>query len=210
MSKSNPKQQSAGKTKVLELRQTDDTSTTVNGDFQTSFEPFSMTEGDSVVLKSCILDTTQSSLTKVVVEKDLTLTINALPYVVNYQYNDKGYLTGTKPADGTPTDSTRQPDHGRYFAMQLFNGTSASHRVIQSVVFKYNSATFKIPYFAFSVYYKDVNGDLVYTQKVYKCPETKARGHHDGQKAVTVPINISLLAWGGGTFPDPIVPELSS
>lgn len=210
MSKSNPKQQSAGKTKVLELRQTDDTSTTVNGDFQTSFEPFSMTEGDSVVLKSCILDTTQSSLTKVVVEKDLTLTINALPYVVNYQYNDKGYLTGTKPADGTPTESTRQPDHGRYFAMQLFNGTSASHRVIQSVVFKYNSATFKIPYFAFSVYYKDVNGDLVYTQKVYKCPETKARGHHDGQKAVTVPINISLLAWGGGSFPDPIVPELSS
>ena len=65
MSKSNPKQQSAGKTKVLELRQTDDTATTVNGDFQTSFEPFSMTEGDSVVLKSCILDTTQSSLTKV-------------------------------------------------------------------------------------------------------------------------------------------------
>lgn len=210
MSKSNPKQQSAGKTKVLELRQTDDTSTTLNGDFQSSFEPFSLEEGDSVVLKSCILDTTQSSLTKVVVEKDLTLTINALPYVVNYQYNDKGYLTGTNSADGTPTESARQPDHERYFAMQLFNGTSASHRVIQSVVFKYNSATFKIPYFAFSVKYKDVNGDIVTTQQVYKCPETKARGHNDGQKAVTVPINISLLAWGGGTFPDPVVPELSS
>ena len=63
---SKTKQPSVGKTKVLELRQADDPFVAVNGDFQTSFEPFTLSEGDSVVLKSCILDTTQSSLTKVV------------------------------------------------------------------------------------------------------------------------------------------------
>ena len=94
MSKSKPKQQNVGKTKVLELRQADDLNTTVNGDFQSSFEPFSIKEGDSVVLKSCILDTKNASLTKVVVADDLKLTINALPYVTNYQFKDKTYLTG--------------------------------------------------------------------------------------------------------------------
>lgn len=203
--KTNPIKQPVAKTKVLELRQADDLSNAVNGDFQTSFEPFSLVEGDSVVLKSCILDTTQSSLTKVVVDKDLTLTINALPYVKNYQFDDKSYLTGIG-ADGTPTDITRQPDHDRYFASQL--SQSGSHRIIESVTFKAVSPDQKILFFTFSIIYKDINGSLQQTNKVYHCPETKVRGHHDGRRAVTVPINIQLPIYDDSSVPT--VPELVS
>lgn len=200
--------QPISKTKVLELRQADDPTSTVNGDFQTSFEPFALSEGDSVVLKSCILDTTQSSLTKVVVPDDLILTVDAMPYVVNYQYKDKGYQSGMD-SGGVPVDKTRQPDHEKYFAMQLFDGTQASHRLIESVVIKNTVAHFKIPSFTFRVYYKDVNGDMRTSDQLYTCPETKARGHHDGQRA-EVTISIQLLAWGGSAFPDPVIPYLGT
>jgi len=195
---SKTKQPSVGKTKVLELRQADDPFVAVNGDFQTSFEPFTLSEGDSVVLKSCILDTTQSSLTKVVVDEDLVLTINALPYVVNYQYDDKSYLTGID-ASGDPTATTKQPDHNKYFASQLSDG--GSHRMLESVTFYNPNPGEAIPFFSFSIGYKDINGQMAQTNQVYHCPRTKSRGHHDGQKAVTAPISIQLPIYDDATPP---------
>lgn len=200
MSKTNSTKQTVGKTKVLELRQADDFTATVNGDFQTTFEPFSLTEGDSVVLKSCILDTTQVSLTKVVVDKDLTLTINALPYVKNYQFDDKSYLTGIE-SDGAPTASTKQPDHQRYFASQLSN--AGSHKIIKSVVISNSEIGFKMDAFPFSITYKDVNGEMQTTKQVYKCPETKSKKGH----AITGPINIQLPIFDDTTAPT--IPEIA-
>jgi hypothetical protein len=39
-----------------------------------------MVPGDSVVLKTAVIDTTETSLTKVVIPEDLTLTVTAIPY----------------------------------------------------------------------------------------------------------------------------------
>ena len=205
MSKSKPKQQNVGKTKVLELRQADDLNTTVNGDFQSSFESFSMNEGDSVVLKSCILDTKNASLTKVVVADDLKLTINALPYVTNYQFKDKTYLTGTNSATGAPTVVAQQPDHKRYFASQLTDG--GTHKIINTVTFTSSAQGVAIKYFVFSIRYKDVNGNITTTGQVYTCPRTKARGH-SRQIAVTKPISIQLPIFND--FTPLIVPEANA
>ena len=196
--------QPSAKTKVIELRQADDPNTTVNGDFQSSFEPFSMTEGDSVVLKSCILDTKDASLTKVVVDQDLTLTINALPYVTNYQFDDKSYLTGLE-ASGVPTAATKQPDHKRYFASQLTDG--GTHKILNTVTFTNSVQGAAIKYFVFSIKYKDVNGNLATTGQVYQCPKTRARGHRK-QIAVTVPISIQLPIYNDAT--SVIIPEANA
>lgn len=196
--------QPSAKTKVIELRQADDPNTTVNGDFQSSFEPFSMTEGDSVVLKSCILDTKDASLTKVVVDQDLTLTINALPYVTNYQFDDKSYLTGQE-SSGVPTAATKQPDHKRYFASQLTDG--GTHKILNTVTFTNSVQGAAIKYFVFSIKYKDVNGNSATTGQVYQCPRTRARGHRK-QIAVTVPISIQLPIYDDTT--SVIIPEANA
>lgn len=198
--------QPISKTKVLELRQADDPNTTVNGDFQTSFEPFSMVEGDSVVLKSCILDTKDASLTKVVVADDLVLTIDAYPYVINYQYDDKQYFSGIEP-DGKPTDSSNQPDHQRYFAMQLVGGPN--HRLIESVVITSGGVGSLGP-FTFKVYYQDVNGDMKFSDQTYTFPFTKAKRHPGIGRVAQAQVSIQLLAWGGSDFTNPTVPDLDA
>lgn len=208
--------QPISKTKVLELRQADDPNTTVNGDFQTSFEPFSMVEGDSVVLKSCILDTKDASLTKVVVADDLVLTIDAYPYVINYQYDDKQYLSGIDDGNGKPTDSSNQPDHQRYFAMQLFDGTQASHRLIESVLItappiSYDDPAKSLGPFTFQVIYQDVNGATKTSDQTYTFPFTKPKRHKGQSRRVAqASVNIQLLAWGGTPFTTPTMTVINA
>lgn len=198
--------QPISKTKVLELRQADDPNTTVNGDFQTSFEPFSMVEGDSVVLKSCILDTKDASLTKVVVADDLVLTIDAYPYVINYQYDDKQYFSGIE-ADGKPTDASNQPDHQRYFAMQLLGGPN--HRLIKSVVITSGGVGSLGP-FTFKVYYQDVNGNMKFSDQTYTFPFTKAKRHPGFGRVAQAQVSIQLLAYGGAGFTNPTAPDIDA
>ena len=196
MSKSTaPKNTPPQSTAVIELRQAADLAATVNGDFQTVIKPFNLMPGDSVVLKTAVIDTTETSLTKVVIPEDLTLTVTAIPYVVNYQYTNKTYLTGIEAA-GTPT-SQSQPDYERYFACS--KSEAGDHRMLNYVRFKSPFAITKIPAFNFTIQYNDpATGDrLTYPPSGHlTCPTAKA-----GLGTAEVNVTVNLPISTGGTNP---------
>lgn len=197
--------QPISKTKVLELRQADDLTAT-NGDWQTMLDSFTLNPGDSVILKTAIIDTTQTSLNKIVVADDLTLTINSIPYVVNYQHSNKTYVSGID-SNGDPTSAT-QPDHKRYFACELSN--SGNHRVLKSVTFTASISMTKLKAFNFTINYRDPTTG---TTTVYPpngghlvCPTTKAGVH---TAIATVAVNLPI--YDANTVPtiNGIPPEIN-
>lgn len=96
---------------ILEAREADATTKTANGDWQTVLnQPVTLEEGDQVLLKTAVIDTTKVTAGAITLEEDVLVEIDAIPYVVNYHSEDKTYLSGfTAP-------SAKQLDFCRYFA----------------------------------------------------------------------------------------------
>ena len=72
---------------ILECRQADAVSSSNPGDWETVLaSPIVLENGDQVLLKNAIIDTTTVSQNNIVVEQDTDLTITAYPSLVRCRY----------------------------------------------------------------------------------------------------------------------------
>ena len=77
-----------------------------NGQYTTTIqEKITLEEGDSILMKSAFIDTQASSNQKIIIPKDLTLTMEFVPYLMNQfnaDYQTSNTLSGTNINDGLP------------------------------------------------------------------------------------------------------------
>jgi len=77
-----------------------------NGQFTTNIQDkITLEEGDSIIMKSAFIDTQASSNQKIIIEKDLTLTMEFVPYLMNQfnaDYQTSNTLSGQNINDGLP------------------------------------------------------------------------------------------------------------
>ena len=77
-----------------------------NGQYTTNIQQkITLEEGDSIIMKSAFIDTQAASNQKIIIEKDLTLTMEFVPYLMNQfnaDYQTSNTLSGTNVNDGLP------------------------------------------------------------------------------------------------------------
>ena len=77
-----------------------------NGQYTTTIqEKITLEDGDSIIMKSAFIDTQASSNQKIIIPKDLTLTMEFVPYLMNQfnsDYQSSNTLSGISVNDGLP------------------------------------------------------------------------------------------------------------
>jgi len=87
---------------IIELREKEATSTYNNGDFTTNLkEPIQLNEGDSLILKSCFIDSVEANDNKIKINDDITGYVEICPYICDWYTTGKEYNGGVIGLDIT-------------------------------------------------------------------------------------------------------------
>jgi len=99
----------------------------INGAYETEFEEVIMNEGDMLTMKSCYLDTAESSAGKITIKPDETnFSVSFYHYIMNWS-------TAFKEYNETQQQSTPQPDGKNYFLCDSKNITGGNTKRLETI-----------------------------------------------------------------------------
>ncbi len=101
----------------------------INGAYESRFNELTLNEGDMVMMKSCYLDTAESSAGKIVIKPNETnFSLSFYHYIMNWETSNKEYNEGG--AEATPTP---QPDGKDYYLCNTKEITGGNTRKLMTI-----------------------------------------------------------------------------
>ena len=153
---------------TLELREKDALNNYNNGDWESTLQDrVILNDGDSVIMKSCFVDTEATSNQKIVIEKDITLKMDITYFVnANIAYNTTANPDNVVDSFNSGSIPNWSPDYKKYnMCVPTPVGGATGVEILDTIRMDVNNFakgfpdSGLIPAFSGTIKYIDINGD---------------------------------------------------